>query len=308
MKEILKGKKTHVVATFGAVAVVGLILFQGAIPKAESSVKFSAISPNQGVAGTEVVITGSGFSSSVQGITGTKVNDKVYAPGNYVLLQGDVIAGPILSLDGKKLTARISVDSEKVRMYCEEKFRSKEPCKVQAKVVNAYSKQSNGQYFTILYSAPPVAQSCTLTVSIASTTPAAQNMSPGQSAVPLVKFNGTPNCSGTLNSFAVSLLPMPSGYQTISTLRLYNDATGTQLGTTQSVTGASVNFASINMPLTANQSVVFRVIADVSPTALNGSAVYGVFGGSSGVDGSGGMIGNNASGNIFAGNIMTVLR
>ncbi len=306
MEKVLKNKKVHIITTCGVVAVAGILLFQGSIPSDSRQVKLNAISPNQGVAGTEVVITGSGFSSSVQGITGTKVNDIVYAPGNYVLLQGDVIAGPILSPDGKTLAVRISVDSEKVRMYCEEKFRSKEPCKVQAKVVNAYSKQSNGQYFTILYSAPPVAQSCTLAVSIASTTPAAQTISPGQSGVTLVKFNATSNCDGTLNSFAVSLLPMPSGYQAISSLRIYDDVSGVQLGSTQSVSSASVNFATVNTPLMTNQTRVLKIVGDVSPSAIIGSTVYGVFGGSYGVTGSGGVIGNNASGNIFAGNIMTI--
>lgn len=306
MNKLLKGKKVHIITACGVAVAAGILLFQGSIPSEARQVKFNAISPNQGAAGTEVVISGSGFTSSIQGIVGTKVNDKVYAPGNYVLLQGDVIAGPILSSDGKTLTARISVDSEKVRMYCEEKFRNAEPCKVQAKVVNAYGKQSNGQYFTILYTPTPVAQSCILTVSVAQSTPASQNISLGQSGVALVKFNVTPNCDGTLKSFAVSLLPMPSGYQAISSLRIYDDASGVQLGSTQSVTSASVNFTMVNTSLTANQTRVFNVVGDVSPSAFVGSSIYGVFGGSSGVTGSGEMIGNNASGNIFAGNIMTV--
>ena len=307
MKQLLKDKKVHIVTACGAVAVVGILLFQGSIPSSARQVKLNSISPNQGVAGTEVVITGSGFSSSIQGITGTKVNDIVYAPGNYVLLQGDVIAGPILSPDGKTLAVRISVDSEKVRMYCEEKFRSKEPCKVQAKVVNAYSKQSNGQYFTILYSAPPVAQSCTLTVSIASTTPAAQTVSPGQIGVPLVKFNAIPNCDGILSSFAVSLLPMPNGYQSISALRLYDDASGMLLSMVQSVTTAGLNFSLSNIPIRANQPLTLLVVGDVSASAIS-STVYGAFGGSYGVTGSGEMIGNNASGNLIVGNTMTVIR
>ncbi len=307
MKQLLKDKKVHIVTACGAVAVVGILLFQGSIPSSARQVKLNSISPNQGVAGTEVVITGSGFSSSIQGITGTKVNDIVYAPGNYVLLQGDVIAGPILSPDGKTLAVRISVDSEKVRMYCEEKFRSKEPCKVQAKVVNAYSKQSNGQYFTILYSAPPVAQSCTLTVSIASTTPASQTLSPGQIGVPLVKFNAIPNCDGILSSFAVSLLPMPNGYQSISALRLYDDASGMLLSMVQSVTTAGLNFSLSNIPIRANQPLTLLVVGDVSASAVS-STVYGAFGGSYGVTGSGEMIGNNASGNLIVGNTMTVIR
>lgn len=150
-------------------------------------------------------------------------------------------------------------------------------------------------------------QSCSLTVSIAPTTPAAQNISAGQSAVSLVKFNAIPNCDGTLISFAVSLLPMPNGYQNISTIRLYDDASGLQLGTAQSVTVAGMNFPSVNAPLTANQTLVLRVVGDVSPSAANGSTVYGTFGGSWGVTGSNGAIGNNASSNIIYGNTMTVV-
>ena len=160
---------------------------------------------------------------------------------------------------------------------------------------------------TATFSPISTTQSCSLTVSLAATTPAAQYISPGQSAVSLIKFNATPNCSGTLNSFAVSLLPMPNGYQNISALRLYNDTTGAQLGTTQNVTIAGMNFPSVNTPLTANQPLVLRVDGDVSSSAVSGSMVYGVFGGSSAVNNSGGVIGNNASGNIIMGNTMTVV-
>jgi hypothetical protein len=308
MKEILKNKKVHIITTFGAVAIAGILLFQGAIPKSESLVKINAISPNQGPAGTEVVVSGSGFSTSIQGITGTQINGKVYAPGNYILIQNDVLDQPILSPDGKTLTFHVNLISDKVKTDCETSLSKIKPgsCKIQIKVVNAYGKMSLGQYFTVTSLSNTVTQSCVLTVSIAQTTPATQNINPGQNAVPLVKFNAIPNCNGTLNSFAVSLLPMPSGYQNISALRLYNDANGVQLGTTQNVTSASVNFASINTPLTANQTLVLRVVGDVSPLAYIGSTIYGVFGGSYGVTGSGGVIGNNASGNIFAGNIMTI--
>jgi len=311
MKELLKNKKVRIVTTFSAVAIAGIILFQGAIPKAESSVKISAISPNQGATGTEVVITGSGFSTSVQGITGTQINGKVYAPGNYILIQSDVLDQPILSPDGKTLTFNINLVSDKVKADCQASLAKIKPgsCKIQIKVVNAYGKMSLGQYFTVTsLSSIPITQSCILTVSIAPTTPAAQTISSGQNGVPLVKFNAIPNCNGTLNSFAVSLLPMPSGYQNISTLRLYDDVSGVQLGTTQNVTSASINFTSVNKPLTANQTLVLKVAGDVSPTAYSGSTIYGIFGGSYGVTGLGEMIGNNASGNIIAGNTMTVQR
>ncbi|MFA6565250.1 MAG: hypothetical protein WCT48_00745, partial [Candidatus Paceibacterota bacterium] len=153
---------------------------------------------------------------------------------------------------------------------------------------------------------PATPQSCSLTVSLSAGTPAAQNVTPGQSAVPLVKFNVTPNCNGMLNSFAVSLLPMPNGYQNISTLRLHNNATGSQLGEVQSVSGASVNFTSFGAPLIANQTLVLKIVGDVSSSAGIGGTVYGVFGGSSGTSASGGTIGNNASGNLIMGNTMTV--
>jgi len=310
MKELLKNKKVHIVTTFSAVAIAGVVLFQGAIPKTESSVKINSISPNQGATGTEVVISGSGFSTSTQGITGTQINGKVYAPGNYILIQSDVLDQPILSPDGKTLTFHVNLISDKVKADCAASLAKIKPgsCKIQIKVVNAYGKISLGQYFTVTSINNAITQSCLLTVSVAQTTPATQNVSPGQSAVSLVKFNATPNCDGTLNSFAVSLLPMPSGYQNISTLSLYDDVSGVQLGTTQNVTGASINFTSLNTPLTANQALVLRVVGDISSSAYNGSSVYGVFGGSYGVTGSGGVIGNNASGNIFAGNTITVQR
>jgi len=314
MKKILKNKKVQIVTVCGAVAIAGVLLFQGSIPKAESMVKINSISPNQGATGTEVVISGSGFSTSIEGITGTKINDKVYAPGNYILIQNDVLDQPILSPDGKTLIFNVNLISDKVKADCQASLAKIKPgsCKIQIKVVNAYGKISLGQYFTVTsIASTPIVQSCILTVSVAETTPISQNMSPGQTSVNLVKFNAVPNCDGTLNSFAVSLLPMPNGYQNISALRLYDDVSGVQLGTTKSVTGASVNFTSVNTPLTTNQTLVLKVVADISSVAINGSTVYGVFGGSSGVTGLGEMIGNNASnpsGTLFAGKVMTVVR
>ena len=151
MREKLKNKKVRYVTALGAVAVGAVILFQGAIPKAESLVKISSISPGQGADGTEVVISGSGFSTSIAGITGTQINGKVYAPGNYILIQSDLLAQPILSPDGKTLTFHVSLISDKVKADCAASLAKIKPgsCKIQIKVVNAYGKISLGQYFTI---------------------------------------------------------------------------------------------------------------------------------------------------------------
>ncbi|TSD03074.1 MAG: hypothetical protein Athens071416_334 [Parcubacteria group bacterium Athens0714_16] len=314
MKEKLKNKKVQIITTCGVVAIAGILLFQGAIPKAESSVKINSITPSQGATGTEVVVIGSGFSTSIEGITGTQISGKVYAPGNYILIQNEVLDQPILSPDGKTLTFHVNLISDKVKADCAASLAKIKPgsCKIQIKVVNAYGKMSLGQYFTVTsLSSTPITQSCMLTASVNPTTPAAQNITPGQSGVTLVKFNAVSNCDGTLNTFAVTLLPMPNGYQNISTLRLYDDVTGVQLGTTRSVTTAGMNFPSVNIPLITNQTLVLRVDGDVSPSAVIGSTVYGIFGGSFGATASGEMIGNNASnptGTFFAGKTMTVVR
>ena len=114
-------------------------------------VKISSISPNQGPNGTEVVVTGSGFSTSIEGITGTQINGKIYAPGNYILIQSDVLEQPILSPDGKTLTFNVNLISDKVKADCATSLAKIKPgsCKIQIKIVNAYSKMSLGQYFTI---------------------------------------------------------------------------------------------------------------------------------------------------------------
>src|SRR5665647_669575 len=118
MKELLKKRKVQVITTLSAFAVAGVMLFPGAMPKIGSTVKINALSPNQGATGTEVVISGSGFSSSIQGITGTQINRKVYAPGNYILIQNDVLDQPILSPDGKTLVFNVDLISDKVKADC----------------------------------------------------------------------------------------------------------------------------------------------------------------------------------------------
>lgn len=145
---------------------------------------------------------------------------------------------------------------------------------------------------------------CLLTVSVSPNTPAAQTVSSGQTGVSLVKFNLNPNCAITLNSFAVSLLPMSDGYTNISSLRLYIGST--QVGSSMSVTNASVNFTGLGYSIPASQTIVLEVKADIASSAASGSTVYGSFGGSSATSGSGSSVGNNASGSIIAGNTMTI--
>ncbi|MFA6397635.1 MAG: hypothetical protein WDK96_02195 [Candidatus Paceibacterota bacterium] len=151
MKQVLKNKKVQIATVCGTVAIAGILLFQGAIPKAESKVIINSISPSQGATGTEVVVLGSGFSSSTEGIIGTQINGKIYAPGNYILIQSDVLDQPILSPDGKTLTFNVNLVSDKVKADCEASLAKIKPgsCKIQIKVVNAYGKMSLGQYFTV---------------------------------------------------------------------------------------------------------------------------------------------------------------
>jgi len=143
---------------------------------------------------------------------------------------------------------------------------------------------------------------CLLDVSLSQSTPSAQNVSSGQSGVSLVKFDLFPNCAITLNSFAVSLLPMPNGYSNISSLRLYKD--GIQLGSAVSVIGASIDFTGLNMAIAASQTVVIEIKGDIDNNATAGSAVYETFDGSS-ATGASGPVGNNAT-YAISGNIMTI--
>lgn len=141
---------------FTAVAA-GLLLYQGFLPKkADESKegrepKIDSLSPSVGSVGTQITITGSGFTTSFQGISGTKVKENVLPPGNYVLIKDEVINLPLISPDGTTLTFKIDLISEKLTKECMAKFTKKkpEPCKVQIKVVNAYGKPSNEKEFTI---------------------------------------------------------------------------------------------------------------------------------------------------------------
>jgi len=144
---------------------------------------------------------------------------------------------------------------------------------------------------------------CLLTVSLNSATPAAKSVGSGQNGVSLVKFNLFPNCDITLSSFAVSLLPMPNGYLNISSLRLYKD--GVQIGSTLNNPVAGANFTGLNMAIPTGQTIVFEAKGDINTSAAVGSTVYGAFGGSWATSVSG-SVGNNASGNIIAGNVMTI--
>ena len=155
----------------------------------------------------------------------------------------------------------------------------------------------------------PTLISCApITVSLSPATPQLQNASPGQDGASMVIFNIATSCNLNLNSFAVSLLPMPNGYQNISSLRLYDNATGAQLGSTVTISGAGLNFTGLNQPIAASQTLFLKVVGDISPSAINGSTVYTVFGGSSATDATTGtFVGNNASGNIIAGNTITVV-
>ncbi|OHB17384.1 MAG: hypothetical protein A2749_02025 [Parcubacteria group bacterium RIFCSPHIGHO2_01_FULL_45_26] len=159
---------------------------------------------------------------------------------------------------------------------------------------------SSDQTFTTMTCSP-------VNVSISPSTPPQQNVSPGQSGVPLAVFNLTDNCYLTLQSFAVSLLPMPNGYQNISSLRLYNNTTGLQLGSTIAISGAAPNFTGLSTSTSISpRSLSLKVVADISPSAVAGTAVYAVFGGSSEVDEGGTFVGNNASGNLVSGHALTV--
>lgn len=145
--EKLKNKKIQYTLTFGVVAGA-VLLFQGIMPN--KMPKIDSISPNQGSTGTQVIIYGSGFSTSTQGIVGTRVKDKVLNPGNYVLVKDEPINQPVLSPDGKTLIVRLDLVSQIAKRECEEKFSRKDPqpCRVPIKVINAYSQPSNDFIFT----------------------------------------------------------------------------------------------------------------------------------------------------------------
>ena len=159
--------------------------------------------------------------------------------------------------------------------------------------------------FTI-NSPTPTPLACTLNVAMSPTTSSAQTVNPGQNGVSLAKFNLTPNCNVNVNGFAVSLLPLPNGYKNISSLKLYSN--GSQIGSTIfNPNMAGLNFGNLNFQISAGQTAVFEAKGDISSTAVVGSTVYATFGGSTAVNSSDNtMVGNNASGNIIAGNVVTI--
>ncbi|GEM_PF-1700827 len=302
---------TYTTRTITATAGTGgTISPDGSVVVAQGTNKTFTITPNTGYTASSVLVDGvnqgaistytfsnvqtthtisATFAQITHTITVTQGTNGTISPGTVSVVNGSSQIFTISPTSGYQI-ASVTVDDASQTAVSTYTF------------TNVTSPHSIVATFSLIPVAPP----CLLTVSVNQTTPAVQNISPGQSAVSIVKFNITPNCNGSLNSFAVSLLPMPNGYQNISALRLYNDADGTQIGTTQTVTGASVNFASVNMAFAANQILVLKVVGDVSASAVNSGTVYGVFGGSSAVNGSGGMAGNNASGNIIAGNTLTI--
>lgn len=145
------------------------------------------------------------------------------------------------------------------------------------------------------------AEICSVNLALSSATAPAQNISPGQIGVSLVKLNLIPSCGSIVKDFAISLMPT-SGYQNISTLRLYKD--GAQVGSALSVTGGYLNFIGLNLEILANQTAVFEAKADINSAAVSGSTVYGGFAGFSATNFSGAVITNPT--NMVAGNVMTV--
>lgn len=323
MKKHLKKHQGKIVGVV-ALALVGFATFSSLPHRKESvqeqeSVKKSiqihinSVSPEQGPDGTTITLTGSGFSTDSQNIVDfLKVEGKNAGLGAYSRDGGTTIQFT-LDLNGTK-------DAKE----CVRKLSSKGSCKVGLKVMDASSKkESNEIHFLVTptpvpppttysyeYQTPVHTATCSLFASIASNTSPAQNIKRGQTGVLLVKFNATANCDATLtgitlSSFAVSLLPMPNGYQNVSTLRLYNDADGSLLGSVPA-SEPGLNFTGLNKVILTGQTVTLNVMADISPTATLGSTVYGAFGGSSGVDNTNYPVGNNAGGTIIPGNTMTI--
>lgn len=313
MKKHIK-KHLPKIAGFATVALIGFMaMSSGILNNKLSAPRIDSISPAQGLDGTIVTLTGSGFSTDPQNIA------------DYLRIEGKNIGVDQYSTDGgKTIKFTIDLSSTKDAKECVKKLSKKGSCKIGLKVMDwSTKKESNEVHFLVTAPPPPpptpvsvpptpvsVAK-CTLVVSVSPTSSSAQNVKRGQTGVSLVKFNLTPNCDtaingATINSFAVSLLPSPSGYLNISSLRLYNDADGSLLGSITNVTNPGLNFPGINMSILANQTLTFNVIGDISPSATLWSTVYGVFGGSSGVDNLGGMLYNNAGGALISGNTVTI--
>ncbi len=132
----MKNNKIYFAVIIVAVVVVGAVLFQSVLIQDAGGPKIDYVSFTKSLLGTKITINGSGFTASLTGINNTKVNEKILPPGNYIIIKDKLIDKPIISPDGKTLTAEINLDDKD--KDCKEKAKS---CKV--KVVDAHGKSSN---------------------------------------------------------------------------------------------------------------------------------------------------------------------
>ena len=151
MMEKLKKKKFHITATFGAV-IDGVLLFQGAVPKEAREPKIEALLPSRGPSGTQITISGSGFSTQADiansSIAGTKVKgEEVVSPGNYVFIRDQIVTGPIISVDSRSLSFAFNTASLKLQEDC---FKADhDGCDLPIKVINAFGKRTNDKNFRL---------------------------------------------------------------------------------------------------------------------------------------------------------------
>lgn len=304
-----KHLKKHLPKVIGAtsIAFIGFAAFSfGAFNKGPH---IDSIYPTSGPDRTLITLTGSNFAKDSQGYLADFIRIEGKNSGTDAYLEND-----------KTIKFTLDLSNSQAVKECTRRANKQKNCHIAIKLFDAFTnKESNAMPFLVTPpsapTTPPVTTpiaSCSLNISVSSSTPVAQNVSRGQAGVSLVKFNITPRCDQgltgiTLKSFAVSLLPMPSGYTNVSSLRLFNDADGALLGTLSNITTAGLNFVGLSLSMPANQTATFTAVADISSSATLLSTVYGVFGGSGAIDNLGGGVGNNAGGNIFAGNTMTVI-